>query len=386
MRVGDAFFAMKQVRYATNDQKYHLLGDPTSRLARPQGAAAVDSVNGLSTSNIAVIPSLGRAAVAGSVRNGLGALRTDFNGSGLLELFDSKRFVTVPEWGGYAFEVQGSALYRGEVSVTGGMFQAQVPVPKDVTFGSRARLALYATSGTTDAVGVTEQVTIFGTDSTATADTTGPVISIAVGADEFRPGDVVPPDPLLIVRLSDASGVNTSTVGIGHRLEAELTEDGRVIGLGEVYRGDLDTYQSGRAVTQQTGLSEGRHAVRVRAWDIRNNSSSAETVFEVRAGSDVDLFQVTNYPNPMTDGTVFTFQRTSGTAVSVEVRVYTVAGRLVQRLEVAHVADLVVRVPWDGRDREGASLANGVYLYKVIAQTLDRSRSQEYIGKLAVVR
>jgi flagellar hook assembly protein FlgD len=68
------------------------------------------------------------------------------------------------------------------------------------------------------------------------------------------------------------------------------------------------------------------------------------------------------------------------------VRVYTVAGRLIQRLELVHVSDQFVRIPWDGRDREGEHVANGVYLYKVIVRTIDRSNAREFIGKLAVVQ
>jgi hypothetical protein len=386
LRIGDAFYAMKQIRFRENDQKYHLLGDPTLRLRQPAGVARIDSVNGVSTASISIVPSLGRIRVEGSVRDGLGALRADFSGRGILELFDAKRSVSVQEWGGYSFEVQGSALYRGEVTITAGRYAAQVPVPKDVSFGSRARLSLYATAGSTDAAGVTENVSILGTDTTVAIDTTGPAVEVYVGTTAFRPGDVVPPDPDLIVVLSDLNGINTSTAGIGHRLEAELVEAARVVDLGDHYRGDLDTYQSGRAIVSLAGLEEGRHTVRVRAWDTHNNSATAEAVFEVRDGSSVDLYRPTNVPNPMRNATAFAFQRTSTDPVSVTVRIFTIAGRLIQELESHHVTDVTVRVPWDGRDRDGAAIANGVYVYKIIVRSHDRSESREFIGKLAVVR
>jgi flagellar hook assembly protein FlgD len=70
----------------------------------------------------------------------------------------------------------------------------------------------------------------------------------------------------------------------------------------------------------------------------------------------------------------------------VTVRIFTIAGRLIQELESHHVTDVTVRVPWDGRDRDGAAIANGVYVYKIIVRSHDRSESREFIGKLAVVR
>jgi flagellar hook assembly protein FlgD len=70
----------------------------------------------------------------------------------------------------------------------------------------------------------------------------------------------------------------------------------------------------------------------------------------------------------------------------VTVKVYTVAGRLIQTLETITGGEPFVRIPWDGRDREGDSVANGVYLYKIVAQTIDGRFSSETLGKLSVLK
>ncbi len=387
LRLGDAFWAMKQVRFGTNDQKYHLLGDPTVRLLRPQGSLTIDSINGVATSDSVVsVPTLGVVTVSGAVRNGDSTVSAGFNGTGLMELFDSKRIISVPEWGGYQYEKSGTALYRGEISVAGGRFAARVPVPKDVTFGSRARLSLYALGAVADAVGTTEQLVISGTDTTAAVDTTGPQIIVRVHSQDFRSGDVVPQDPTLIVELMDESGINTSTIGIGHNLEAVLSADQRVIDLSNDYKGNLDTYQSGRAVRTLTDLPDGRQSLRVRAWDIHNNSSTAEVDFEVRSGGEADLFHVVNYPNPFSRTTAFTMQRISSAPVDIRIRIYTVAGRMIKEIESWSITDRFVSIPWDGRDREGNEIANGVYLYKVIMKSVDTGETKEVIEKLVVMR
>jgi hypothetical protein len=387
-RLGDAMKATKQLHYSLNDLKYHLLGDPTMRLAIPRVVASVDSLNGQSPATQLVrIPTLGRVALQGEVKQPTGMRWTDFSGRALIEVYDAKRRVVVPEWGNYSFEVSGSLLYRGEISIVGGTFRGEFPIPKDVSYErGAARVSVYTWNSTTDGIGYTENLRIEGTDTTATADTTGPQLRVYLDSEAFRPGDVVKPDVTLLVQLYDESGINTSTAGIGHRLEAILSSRPQPIDLTDYYRAHLDTYKSGEVVYPLTGLPEGRHQLAVRGWDIHNNSSRVDTYFEVRAASAEALFNVLNFPNPFSDRTAFTFQRASSEPIDVEVKIYTLAGRLVESLEVPSVVDRFVQIPWNGRDRDGNELANGVYLYKIITRSLDRSRVSEVFGKLTVLR
>ena len=217
-------------------------------------------------------------------------------------------------------------------------------------------------------------------------DTTGPGIQIYFDAESFRPGDFVGPYATLIVDLTDSSGINTSTAGIGHKLEAALDGSQRSIDLTSYYRGNLDTYQSGQVRYQFSNLPEGRHTLAVKAWDIYNNPSTAESYFEVRSASQLAIYNVFNFPNPFARSTTFTFQRSTTDPIDVEIKIYTVAGRLIQTIEAPEVSDRFVQIPWDGRDREGSVLANGVYFYKITAKSFDGASSSEALGKLAVLR
>lgn len=384
-RLGDAMWQTKQLLFSTNDLKYHLLADPTARLNRPRATASVDSVNGSSTSLVVAMKSLGRITVKGNIRRPDGSVGTSFNGRGVLEALDSKRRVVVNEWGGFSFEVNGSLLYRGEISITNGAFQGVFPLPKDVSYGTRSRISLYAWNDSTDAAGFTENVTITGSDSSAAPDTSGPVVAVFFDDLSFRSGDVIKPDATLIVDLFDQNGINTSIAGVGHRLEATLSGQSGAIDLTDFYRSGLDTYQSGQVRYPLKNLQEGRHSLHVKAWDTYNNSSEAGVIFEVRSASDVAIYNAVNYPNPFSSNTVFTFQRNSAEPVDVEVKVFTVAGRLV-RLLVDRSLTEFAQISWDGRDADGNELSNGVYFYRVIVKSMDRQKSAEVLGKLAVMR
>ena len=65
---------------------------------------------------------------------------------------------------------------------------------------------------------------------------------------------------------------------------------------------------------------------------------------------------------------------------------YTVTGRKIYEIRdtARQGFNKIPRDGWDGRDRDGDIIANGVYLYKVTVD--DGSRKLEKIEKLAVVR
>lgn len=386
MRLGDAMWRTKQDLYTTNDMKHHLLGDPTMRLAVPRGRLTIDSLNGKSASALVTVNALAKVQVKGNLQTSSGTPASSLQGRALLEVFDSKRKVLVPEWGSYTFEVNGSLIYRGEVSIRNGAVQGVFPIPKDVSYGDdRSRISLYAWSDSTDATGYTENLAISGA-AAGRIDTSGPAITVYLEDLSFHAGDIVGPNATLVVELADSSGINTSTAGIGHKLEATLDGSPHVIDLTEYYRGNLDTYQTGQVRYPFLGLAEGRHSIAVKAWDVYNNSANAETYFEVRAASQTGIFNAVNVPNPFARSTVFTFQRSSTDPIDVEIKVYSVAGRLIQILEAMSITDRVGRIPWDGRDRDGNEIANGVYLYRIIARSPDRASKDEVLGRLAVLR
>ncbi len=138
--------------------------------------------------------------------------------------------------------------------------------------------------------------------------------------------------------------------------------------------------------TQLTGLPLGRNSIRVRAWDSYNNSATADTYFEVASSDQLTIADLFNYPNPFAGETQFTFRHNQQGALDVEIKVYTIAGRLIQLLHTTSTGEMMVRVPWDGRDRDGDRIANGVYLYKVMVRTLDGRFTSEALGKLSIAR
>ncbi len=370
-----------------NEQKYFLLGDPTLRLAIPTGTLTIDSINGKSVVSIDTIRSLEKITIKASVRSSNNTVNTSYNGNALVTIFDSEKLSTFKEIPGNTFSQDGAVLFKGENSVTNGLLEATFIVPKDISYESRnGRVSVYFSNGTSDGRGFTRNIIVGGSIAQSRADSVGPVIAVYFDNTSFRSGDLVTDHPTLIVTLKDSSGINSSSSGIGHRIEAWIDGSSKSIDLTDYYKSKINTYQEGSAEYSLSDLSVGSHHIKVRGWDVYNNSATAEAYFSVASSEGLSLQQVYNFPNPVSTSTAFTFQVNQIATLDAEIKIYTVTGRLIHTIKRYGITDRFVKIDWDRRDSDGDEVGNGVYFYRVIAHTIDGKFTSEATGKLAIVR
>ena len=392
-RIGDVVYRTKQLIPSNdidNDLKYFLLGDPALTLAYPQFYATIDSINHVPNRQVVQLKALEQTAISATVRDTVTGLQNKFNGQAEVVVYDANHGVTLTDpdlQQSFTYVASGSALFHGQSSIINGAMNPSFIVPKDISYsGDNGRIAIYFSNSTSDGAGYTTNIVINGTDTAAVQDVTGPQIHLYIGNRGFRAGDIVSASPLLIVDLSDSSGINTSTSGIGHGIEIWLDNQTESTDLSSYYKSKTDTYRQGTVQYSLGALSEGSHKLRLRAWDTYDNSSTGETVFDVVTGVGLKMTNVYNYPNPMSSTTVFAFEHNQISALDAEVRIYTVAGRLIQSIKKTNIGTQFVQIPWDGRDKEGDIPANGVYLYKVTARTQDGRFSDDVYGKLSIIK
>lgn len=400
-RPATAIRLFKSTRNEINEQKYFFMGDPTMRLQYPGGYCKIDSIDHEPVDSVAGLPrttpiqlkALDRISVQGTVRDAGNQPDATASGMVLLNVNDASRTIVIPNFApglSWSYLGSGGTIYRGQNSVTGGRFNATFVVPKDILYAdstSRGRLVAYfVDSGhSNEGAGFTNNVRVGGT-ADVPPDTAGPSLTLYLGSRSFRPGDVVGETPTLIIDLVDSNGINTSVSGIGHRIEAWVNGSSQSKDITQYYTSQLDDYQKGTVQYSLTGLPQGRNTLRVRAWDTFNNASSKETFFEISSTDQLRISDVFNYPNPFANGTAFTFKQNLSTPLNVTVKVYTVAGRLIQSIGPFSTGEPFVKIPWDGRDRDGDILANGVYLYKVVVRSTDGRFGSEVLGKLSVLK
>lgn len=390
-RLGDAYMLMKNSMvgffYLENKQKYFLLGDPTMTLAVPSGSVTVDSIATLAGAKADTLHALEKIVVKATIRDTANAVASSFSGRAILTVNDAQFTKTIPTVLGLTYEQNGSVIYTGQATVTNGNVSASFIVPKDISYTNRnGRISLYFWNNETDGRGYSKNFVVGGTSANAPKDSVGPEITIYFDDPSFRSGDLVSENPVLYVALKDSNGINSSSQSIGHRMEAWIDGSAKSIDLTGYYLGKTDSYKEGEAKYALTGLAPGNHSIAVRAWDVYNNSSMTDARFMVASSASLSIEQLFNFPNPVSTRTAFTFQHNQSLPIDVTIRIYTVAGRLIQTIERQGIQDRFVKIDWDRTDKDGSEVGNGLYFYKVNARTIDGRFSSEAIGKMAVIR
>jgi len=387
--LGFAVYKTKFDLNQVNDQKFHLLGDPTLRLNMPQYVGSIDSINGQLLNADVQIRALSNTKIAGTILKPDGTKWAEYSGEGLLTVFDSERIKLLEEIGNYPMRIQGGIIFRGRVSINNGEFEADFVVPKDISYENKnGKIIFYFFNIESDGLAFTNKIIVGGTDTTAVNDAEGPEIEIFFDNAAYVSAYLVGPEPNLIVRLFDDTGLNTTGTGVGHKLEGILNKNqGNPIDFTEYFVGELDAGgKSGEINYKFNRMNDGDYTIEVKAWDVFNNFSNEESFFTVVSTNDLVVRDVYNYPNPFTSNTAFTFQHNLSRPVDVKINVYTIAGRLIKQLEEKDINQKFVKINWDGRDEDGDQLGNGTYLYKLIVKTNDGEFTQSILGKMAVVK
>ncbi|NRB64774.1 MAG: type IX secretion system sortase PorU, partial [Saprospiraceae bacterium] len=370
-----------------NSRKFTLIGDPAQFLAIPNPENQVITThidtNMVISNRTDTVRALQRVLIRGEVQDQNGNRQSDFSGIVYPTLFDKVlQTKTLGQDAGsypYDYETQKNVIFRGRSRVTNGQFSFEFVVPKDIDYNfGRGKISYYLApnQGRYDGSGSFQDLVIGGNISESVSDEEGPEIDVFMNTEDFVFGGITDPSPTLLVNLEDELGVNVVGNSIGHDLEAIIDEDSQnSVLLNDFFETELGDFTRGQVRFPLDNLTEGRHSVRIKAWDVANNSAEGYTEFVVANSSKLALEHVLNYPNPFTDRTCFQFDHNyANQDLNILIRIFSVSGRLVKTIERQQVSDGAIRqddcIEWDGRDNFGDRLARGVYLYKVNVQVL----------------
>ena len=375
-----------------NTRSFSLLGDPGIALAFPKNQSDVTKINGVQIDTIAdTLKALALVTIEGEVRAaGSTEVYQSFNGTVQATVFDkAARYTTILS--PFNFRWQRNRIFNGTATIQNGLFRFQFRVPLDISYElGFGKISLYVENGQTDGIGSYDKFIVGGTDTTGVADVTGPVIDVFMNDEKWADGGLVNQNPLLLAKIYDDSGINTLGTGIGHEITAILNNDeNKKLVLNDYYAAQKDSYQEGKISYSYQNLEEGHYDLKLKVWDVANNSSAASTQFVVANNARLALDHVLNYPNPFSTNTRFFFEHNqTGEMLQSFIRIYTISGKLVKTLQNTFYAEASLNqdLEWDGLDDFGDPIGKGVYVYEVTVKVLGKGETASKYEKLVLLR
>jgi hypothetical protein len=374
-----------------NIRNFTLLADPALRLSYPKYKVVTKTVNQKPALLVTdTLRALNKVNITGEITNHFGVKLTSFTGKITAVVYDK---ATVQKTLGNAgetpfyYKVQENVIYQGDATVSNGEFSFSFVVPKDISYNyDKGKILYYAQNGEDDAHGAFENFIIGGSSASQLADNKGPAVNLFLNDNTFQNGDETSQNPMMLAEVSDENGINTVGTGIGHDITATMDNDNAsVIILNEYYKAAKDDYTKGTIAYPLRGLSIGEHTLKLKVWDIANNST--EVLINFRVTGDFYIESIHNYPNPVSQFTDFSFVHNQPDATfKALIEIFDMAGNRVDvyQTSISSKGTSSSPIRWVMTER-GISLRSGVYPYRITIRSTDGKLASKS-GKMLISR
>lgn len=383
------------IRYAKVDngsnqniRNFVLLGDPALALAYPKYNIHTSTIKG---HNVNAIPdtlkALEKVTITGSITDDNSNKISEFNGFIYPTIFDKPTSITTlandPSSSPFTFTLQKNIIYKGKAKVINGDFIFTFIVPKDISYKyGTAKISYYAATDSIDANGYYDNIIIGGTSDSVITNNNGPKINLYIDNTNFISGGNTSSNPLMLAFITDENGINTTGNGIGHDITAVLDNNTeKTIVLNDYYETDLGTYKSGKINYNFSDLEEGLHNLKLKVWDVLNNSSETAITFYVQKA-----YKVYNFPNPFDPNgslgadyikTNLCFEHNYSLKdinVRKQIIIMNITGKHIKTIDKTDTDELDETTGnyrssfiWDGKDDYNNIVQSGIYIFKMNA-------------------
>ncbi len=370
------------------NRNFSLLADPAMKLALPENKIIIDEIKTASGST--QLKALSNVILKGHIeRNDL--LHSTFTGELILTLFDAptNQVTKGDENPPFNFTERNNSLFRGKTSVSQGVFEMEFIMPKNTPANLvTGKVSAFASTENAEyAGGSSFNNLVGGVEENVPVDNTPPLIRLFLGDTTFLNGGKVGPSTKIVALLFDNSGMNISSFPTGNDITAQIDQTDPII-LNSYYEPKTGTYKTGMLSYPVDKLEKGKHTLLLTASDTYNNRTTVSVDFFVTDGTELQIEEFSNYPNPFSETTTLEFTHSRpGEDLEAFLAIYDIAGKILvnQQFEVPSSQYKVNLSEWDGRAADGAKLSRGIYMGKLSVRSLLDGSKNEQFAKLIIL-
>lgn len=385
--VGEALIAAKVAVFPDpassipNSRRYNILGDPALHLPNPLGdlVFAPDSADSIRTGQIhAIAADLDTLELPNGYEAGYDLL--------VQESVKVHEYLEIGEEVFTWFEA-GRPVFRGRGTMDAADATAAFMAPLNLRTGEEGRIRLLVTDAAGEPHVAHVQVPVVRVAASSGGDMAGPQITMNFNG---RRRGIVKRGTPLSAALADSSGINILATNSANTVTVEFDSSGFAINVSDDVVFEPGSYRRARVSGNfLSDLDPGDHFAVMKARDLWGNVGRDTVWFTLDDNALVKLRDVTVFPSP-TPGPCRLICDIPG-PMTLHWDIYTVSGRRVQRVSDAFLGGNyaiggVAILDWGGRDEEGDSLANGVYLYVLRGTPVGDDLEIRETGQLVIMR
>lgn len=215
-------------------------------------------------------------------------------------------------------------------------------------------------------------------------DNANPLLDVTFNGVHILDGDIVSAEPEILIQLKDENDflalTDTSYVQVQLKHPdgtiIHYNYDDVILRFFPADTSNLAQNNSAQVQFIPGKLVDGIYELLIHGQDVSGNDAG-ETIdytisFEVI--NKPMLSNVFNYPNPFTTQTRFVFTLTGSEVPEYfKIQIMTISGKVIREimrneLGELHIGNNITEFGWDGTDKFGDPVANGLYLYRVVAR------------------
>lgn len=363
--VGPAFYTA----WVNANTLYHFFGDPGMRLRLPQAGAQVAAAPETLWPGSRTI--FGESVPAAQGRFEAAAFE-----------LSRQRYYSSSQ-GSVSYLLPGTELFRGPGTFATGWLEGGFTVPTlaypdtvivpngtYIRLPNTGRVSVLAWSDTTAWAGFSPGLAL-ADSARPGSDSLPPQLELFADNVRLSPTETtaVPKRFGLIGRVADESGILLAP-SADYGLSFFISDRAARVDLGNYFSYDLNSATAGQ-FRCPVELQKNRDSVVVTVSDNLLNRRIVTCRLRTDLGEGLRIDSCLVFPNPSSGPVLFTFLLSAPAQVSV--RIYSISGRLVRSIEPRPCLFGYNQIEWDGNDKDGQPLANGIYLFKLDARSAQLS-------------
>ena len=231
-------------------------------------------------------------------------------------------------------------------------------------------------------------IEIINTNENEINDIDGPNISFLLDNMNLESNSYISNKSNITIEITDDNGINTSP-NIGHGIRYGFNDINKLDNI--LDNGDYTFLNNCNGIMFEIEIPENSNneiKLFIESWDNVNNKTLDSLKLNIASQfNDDKIFNVYNFPNPLSNRTFFTYQIKdfSEGEISTKINIYTQNGILVKSItNKSNQFNNFISIEWDSKNASDDLLPNGTYLYTL--NIMFDNESYEKKGLLSIIR